>query len=151
MLAPWKESYDKLRQLIESKDITLPTKVHIVKPMVFPVVMYGCESWTIKKAECWRIDVFELVLSHFSHVWLFATPWIPARQAPLSMGFSRQEYWSGLPFPSPGDLPNPGIEPTSFMSPELAGRFFTTKATWEAPVFSHWPSDILFLNILIGG
>ena len=60
MLAPWKESYDKLRQLIKSKDITLPTKVHIVKAMVFPVVMYGCESWTIKKAECWRIDVFEL-------------------------------------------------------------------------------------------
>ena len=46
-----------------------------------------------------------------SHVQLFATPWTVAYQAPLSMGFSRQEYWSGLPFPSPGDLPNPGIEP----------------------------------------
>ena len=51
MLAPWKESYDKPRQLIKSKDITLPTKVHIVKAKVFPVVMYGCERWTIKKAE----------------------------------------------------------------------------------------------------
>ena len=49
----------------------------------------------------------------FSHVWLFATPWTVANQAPLSRGFSRQEYWSGLPFPSPGDLPNPGIEPGS--------------------------------------
>ena len=49
------------------------------------------------------------VLSHFSHVRLFATPWTVAHQAPLSMGFSRQEYWSGLPFPSPGDLPNPGL------------------------------------------
>ena len=49
----------------------------------------------------------------FSHVQLFATPWTVARQAPLSMGFSRQEYWSGLPFPSPGDLPDPGIEPRS--------------------------------------
>ena len=48
-----------------------------------------------------------------SHVQLFATPWIVAYQAPPSMGFSRQEYWSGLPFPSPGDLPNPGIEPGS--------------------------------------
>ena len=46
-----------------------------------------------------------------SHVRLFATPWTVAYQAPLSMGFSRQEYWSGLPFPSPGDLPDPGIEP----------------------------------------
>ena len=48
-----------------------------------------------------------------SHVWLFATPWTVAHQAPLSMGFSRQEYWSGLPLPSPGDLPPPGIEPES--------------------------------------
>ena len=48
-----------------------------------------------------------------SRVLLFATPWTVARQAPLSMGFSRQEYWGGLPFPSPGDLPNPGIEPGS--------------------------------------
>ena len=53
------------------------------------------------------------MLSHFSHVRLFATLWIVVRQAPLSMGFSRQEYWSGLPFPSPGDLPNLGIEPRS--------------------------------------
>ena len=50
-------------------------------------------------------------------------------QAPLSMGISRQEYWSGFPFPSPRDLPNPGIEPESFMSPALAGRFFTTSTT----------------------
>ena len=53
------------------------------------------------------------MLSHFSHVWLFATLWTIAHQAPLSMGFSKQEYWSGLPFPSPGDLPNLGIEPGS--------------------------------------
>ena len=46
-------------------------------------------------------------------------------------GFSRQEYWSGLPFPSPEDLPNPGVEPRSLMSPVLAGGFFTTSATWE--------------------
>ena len=50
-----------------------------------------------------------------------------ARQAPLSMGFSRQEYWSGLPCPPPGDLPDSGIKPTSLVSPALAGRFFTTE------------------------
>ena len=49
-----------LDSILKSSDITLPTKVHLVKAMVFPVVMYGCESWTIKKAECWRIDAFEL-------------------------------------------------------------------------------------------
>ena len=56
----WKKSYDQPRQQLKSRDITLPTKVLLVKAMVFPVVMYGCESWTIKKAECWRIDAFEL-------------------------------------------------------------------------------------------
>ena len=55
---------------------------------------------------------------------LTATPWAVARQAPLSVGFSRQQYWSGLPFPSPGDRPNPGIKP---VSPALAGRCFTTE------------------------
>ena len=58
-----------------------------------------------------------------------AIPWTLARQAPLSMGFSMQEYWSGLPFPLPVDLPNPGIEPASLMAPALGGGFFTTSAT----------------------
>ena len=58
-----------------------------------------------------------------SHVQLFVTPWTVAHQASLSRGFSQQEYWSGVPFPSPGDLPDPRTEPTS---PALAGRFFTT-------------------------
>ena len=51
-----------LDSIFKSRDITLPTKVHLVKAMVFPVVMYGCESWTVKKAECQRIDAFELLL-----------------------------------------------------------------------------------------
>ena len=59
-------------------------------------------------------------------------PWTVARQAPLSMEFSRQEYWSGVPLPPPGDLPDPGIEAASLTSPALASRFFTTSATWEA-------------------
>ena len=58
--APWKKSYDQPRQHIKKQDITLPTKVRLVKAMVFPIVMYGCESWTIKKAEHRRIDGFEL-------------------------------------------------------------------------------------------
>ena len=60
MLAPWKKSYDQTKQHIKSRDITLPTKVHIVRAMVFTVIMYGSECWTIKKAECQRIDAFYL-------------------------------------------------------------------------------------------
>ena len=60
-LASWKKSYDPPRdRILKSRDITLPTKVHLVKAMVYPVVMYGCESWTIKQDERWRIDAFEL-------------------------------------------------------------------------------------------
>ena len=67
----------------------------------------------------------------FSCVWLFDTLWTVARQAPLSMGFSRQGHWSGLPCSPPGDLPDQGIEPASLMSSALAGGFFTTSTTWE--------------------
>ena len=59
-LTPWKQSYANLDSILKSRDITWPTKVHLVKAMVFPVVMYGCESWTVKKAEHRRIDAFEL-------------------------------------------------------------------------------------------
>ena len=119
----------------------MPAKVHLVKAMVFLVVMYGCESWTIKKATaaakslqscptlCDPIDgsppgfpvpgilqarTLEWVAISFSNAWkwkvkvkslsrvqLFTTPWTAAYQAPPSMGFSRQEYWSGVPLPSP--------------------------------------------------
>ena len=88
-----------------------------------------------------RKQIFYLLLinikclpSHFSHVQLFATLWTVACQALLSMGFSRQEYWSGLPFSSPGDLPDPSIKPRSPVSPALAEGFFTTGATWKAHV-----------------
>ena len=67
-----------------------------------------------------------------SRVPLFATPGTAARQATLSKGFSRQEYWSGLPCPPPGDRPDPGIELQSLLSPALTGGFFTTSTTWEA-------------------
>ena len=192
-----RKAITNLDSVLKSKGITLLTKICIVKVMVFPSVMFGCESWTIKEAECWRIDAFKLwccqrfltvpwtarrsnqsilkeispeysleglmmklKLQYFGHLmrrayslertvmlgkiegrrrkgttedellgwhpWLnghevkslscvrlFVTPWTVAYQASLSMGFSRQEYWSGLPFPSRGDLPDPGIEPRS--------------------------------------
>ena len=72
------------------------------------------------------------VLSLFSRFRLFATPWTVALQAPLSVGFSRQEYRSGLPGPPSGALLNSGMESESLKSPAVAGKFFTTGATWEA-------------------
>ena len=72
------------------------------------------------------------MLNCFSCIWLFATLWTVAHQAPLSMGFYRQEYWSGLPCPPPGDLSNPGIEPLFLMSLALAGKLFIASTTWEA-------------------
>ena len=80
---------------------------------------FWTETVTHLKCDC-------VCVCMLSHVWLFTTPWTVACQAPLSMEFSRQEYWSGLPFPSPGDLPDPEIEPASLVSLALAGRFFTT-------------------------
>ena len=71
---------------------------------------------------------------------LCSTLWDPMDCSPPGSfvhGFSRQEYWSGMPCPPPGDLPDPGIEPASLMSPALAGRFFTTSAIWKAPVAFH--------------
>ena len=72
------------------------------------------------------------VVSHFSRVRLSVTPWTVAHQAPLSMGFSRQKYWSELPCLPPGDLPDPRIKPAPLTSSVLAGGFFTTSATQEA-------------------
>ena len=139
-----KKVLKNLDSILKSSDITLLISVFIVKAMVFAVAMYRCENWTMKKDECQRTDVFKLwwihsfacVLSHFSHVQLFATQWTVVCQVPLSMGFSRQEQWTGLPFPPPGDLPNPDIEPASLMFPALAGRFFTTSATWKVRIHS---------------
>ena len=76
---------------------------------------------------------YHAVLCHFSYVQLCAALWTVAHQAPLSMGFSRQEYWNGLPYLPSEVLPDPGVEPVSLKSPALAGRFFTTGTTWEAP------------------
>ena len=95
---------------------------------------------------CWAHTVIWCVctVSLFSHVSLPETLWTVAHQAPWSKGFSRQEYWSGLPCPPLGDHPDPGIKPTSLMSPALAVRFFTTTATWEALFFNFIEVSVQF-------
>ena len=85
---------------------------------------------TSERAHIWRLCLCQLSRC----VQLFATPWTVA---PLSMGFSRQEYWSGLPFPSPGGLPNPGIKLESPGSPALAGGFFTTVPPGKACIWRY--------------
>ena len=79
------------------------------------------------------VAFYMCLLSCFHRVQLFVILWTVACQAPLSKGFYRQDYWSGLPFHPPRDLLDPGIKPASFASPALAGEFFTTDTTWEAP------------------
>ena len=140
MLAPWNKSYDKLRQHVKKYRQYFANKGPNSQSYGFPIVIYECRSSTIKKAEQQRIYVYKLqslektlqssldckeikpVNPKGNQSWiffertdarLFATLWTVAHQAPPSMGFSRQEYWSRLPFPSPGYLPNPGIEPGS--------------------------------------
>ena len=79
-----------------------------------------------------QFQMWACLPSLFSHVQLFAALWTVACQAPLSMGYSWQEYWSGLPCPPSEDLPDPGTEPASLTPPALTGRFSTTSTTWEA-------------------
>ena len=105
---------------------------------------FHCKFW-------YSIPVCGCIPSRFSCVWLFATLWTVVCQAPLFIGFSRQEYWSGLPCPPPGDLPDPGIKPMSLVSPALASRFFTTSATGEAqgtPSRTYWINKVTFGPIL---
>ena len=108
------------------------TWAHIVQKLCF-FALVSCNKTLMdlfnRFSYYWNCNA---MLSRFSHVWLFATLWTIVHQVPLSMGFSREKYWSGLPFPSPGDLPDPGIKPMSLASSALAGGFFTTNATWEA-------------------
>ena len=100
-------------------------KVHKTFTTEWSVLISGRNSWTI-------LNYIIYVQSHFSCVQLFAALWTVARKSPLSVGFSRQEYWTGLSCPPPGGLPDPGIEPVSLMSPTLGGRFFIISAAWKA-------------------
>ena len=96
-----------------------PPALQRLIPGLEPCCLYRIYVPLMKAGACEHAELL-------SHVRLFVTPWTISHQAPLSMGFSRQEYWSGLPCPPPGDLLNPGIKPASLTSPALAGVFFTT-------------------------
>ena len=108
---------------------------------VFNTYAFSCPLWM--SAQLWPWVCFPslcVCAQSLSHVLLFVIPWTKAHQAPLPMGFSLQEYWRGLPFSPPGDLPDPGIEPMSPASPALAGGFFTTEPLGR-PFLSlcYWP------------
>ena len=109
------------------------TKDDTAARRIIPTITTSCHSMQAGpyQGHCgiWR---YCIPAQSLSCVWLSVTPWAVAHQAPLSMGFSRQEYWSGLPCPSLENLPHSGIEPTSPASPSLAHGFFTTSVTWEA-------------------
>ena len=110
-------------------------------------------DWTLNESKdyCWQCcwsTMCTCVLSRFSCVQLFVTPWTVAPQAPLPMEFSRQEYWNGLPFPTPGNLSNPGTEPKSLVFPALAGGFFTTAALGKPPASTRGQYEKWFMLTL---
>ena len=141
LLISWLQSLSAV--ILEPKKIKSDT-VSTVSPSICHEVMgpdamiLVFECWVLIKAKSNIFGVFACMLSCFSRVWLFATLWSVARKTPLSMEFSRQEYWSGLPCAPPEDLPDPGIKPESPRSPELGGGFFTTSATWETHLGFIW-------------
>ena len=96
-------------------------------------IMPNCfhSGFQIRTDLCFISLLHVCMLSCFSRILLLVTLWTVACQAPLSMGFSKQEYWNGLPFPSPRDLPDPGIEPALHRFLELAVGFFNSSTTWE--------------------
>ena len=106
------------------------------------------EFWSRSQGLCVHV-----CLSRFSHVRLFSIPWTAVPQAPLSMGFSRQEYCSGLRYPPPGDFPDPGLERVPPVAPALADVFFTSSATWDAPQDLCWfsvPEDMFSIGSSFG-
>ena len=112
--------------------------------VLFPIgklLILCCSSEICSKRGLWKDLATQVhyMCCCFSCVRPFVTPWTVALQAPLSMGFSRQEWWSGLSRPLPGELPHPGIELMSLKSPVLTGGFFSISATWEAPTKVHPP------------
>ena len=111
---------------------------HFLVQRIFPIqgsnlclLHWQADSFSTESPRKPQRMVCACVLSCFSCVQLFVTQWTIAHQAPLSLGFSRQEYWSGLPCPPPGDIPDPELKLAPFTSPAQAGRFFTASATWE--------------------
>ena len=119
-----------LVKLLRRQGILMPTPITLSKESLkLKILIKGIVTCTLPIGK----HVCVLCGQSLCHVQLFAAPWTVAHQAPLSMRFSRQEYWSGLPYSPPGDLPNPGIKLQPLASPILAGGFFTTERffTWE--------------------
>ena len=132
----WRKKYP---ELLITSNMFKYQQHRLIAKWVVSANLQKKEELAMTTASCMCIRV---CAPSVNRVWLFAAPQTMVHQAPLPMGFSRQVYWSGFPFPTPGDLPNPGIEPTSPVSPALAGRFFTHCATWKAScmgflLFSH--------------
>ena len=116
--------------LCDTRDCSLPgSSVHgILQTRILEwAAMPSSRGSSQPRDQTHALGLLLLLLTCFSRVQLFTTPWTAAHQAFLSMGFSRQEYWSGLPCPPPGDLPSPGIKSESPAAPAFAGRFFTTE------------------------
>ena len=126
---------------VEVKQLTLAVVTWLIHPILLyrDITSFYSSRFSYTSEEC------VCILSLFSSVQPSVTPWTVACQAPLPLGFSRQEYWSGLPCPPPGDLPNPGIQPMSLMSPALAGRFFITSTTWGPHISRTGPVHFLKL------
>ena len=126
--------------------VLLPWSLILGKLMEMELVSRGLWNWRQQEtsgaqlinideflqSRTWETATSAWMLNCFSRVRLWGILWTVTWQVPLSMGLSKQEYWSRLPCPLPGDRLNPGIEPASLLSPALAGRFLTTSATWDA-------------------
>ena len=125
--------------------------------MTSVTMIYFCSSYERTQESCFPCISVTCVLSHFSCVQLFVTLWTVAHQTPLSMRFSRQDYWSRLPCPPPGALPDPGVKPTSLISPALAGGlffffFFLPLAPPGKALFKSQPSQIaVLISITVQG
>ena len=121
---PWSHKFYWIRAPLLWPHLTLITSLKAPSPNIATLhhIYVRASVWISGRHRC-SVHMCMCVLNC---VWLFATPWTVAHWAPLSTGSSKQKYWSGLPFPALGDLPDPGIESASLASPELAGRFFTT-------------------------
>ena len=128
--------------LVSTVQWSEPTVSTHILPLFWISVPFRPLWSTEKSFLCWAVCSRYLAISwkvkgkSLSHVRLFATPWTVAYELPPSTEFSRQEHWSGLPFPSPGDLPHPGIKP---ISPVLVGRFFTTAPLGKCKLHSNVP------------
>ena len=98
----------------------------------------ACDYEFSRAAWGWTWEMQTLIIKVALHLCSVATPWVVARQVPLSMGFSKQEYWTGSPCSPPGPLPDPGVDSASLVSAKAAGRCFTTWTTWEPTLYLLW-------------